>query len=91
MPHLIYGKRDGIAVLTMNRPEKRNAISPQMPVQLAEAWTDFRDDADARRTVACGEARPEAFARLIESEGVGLRGQVSAGEGEEPNRFRLIG
>jgi len=46
---------------------------------------------DGRRTVACGEGRPEAFARLIESEGVGLRGRVSAGEGEEPNRFRLIG
>lgn len=46
---------------------------------------------DGRRTVACGEARPEAFARLIESEGVGLRGQLSAGAGDEPNRFRLTG
>ena len=24
----------------MNRPEKRNALSPQMMVQLADAWTD---------------------------------------------------
>jgi len=70
MPHLIYEKRDGIAVLTMNRPEKRNAISPQMLVQLAEAWIDFRDDADARVAILTG-AGDRAFcagadlARLI--------------------------
>ena len=40
MPDLIYEKRDGIALLTMNRPEKRNALSPQIMVQLADAWTD---------------------------------------------------
>ncbi len=60
MPHLIYEKRDGIAYLTMNRPERRNAISPQMLVQLAEAWTDFRDDADARVAILTG-AGDKAF------------------------------
>jgi acetyl-CoA C-acetyltransferase len=45
---------------------------------------------DGRRTVAHGEARPEAFARLIEHEGVGLRGRVKPGEGGEPNRFELV-
>jgi enoyl-CoA hydratase len=54
MPHLIYEKRDGIAFLTMNRPEKRNAITPEMVVQLAEAWTDFRDDGDARVAILTG-------------------------------------
>jgi len=41
---LLYEKRAGIAYLTLNRPERRNAFSPQMMVQLAEAWRDFRDD-----------------------------------------------
>lgn len=54
MPHLIYEKRDGIAYLTMNRPEKRNALSPEMVVQFAEAWTDFRDDGDARVAILTG-------------------------------------
>ena len=54
MPHLIYEKRDGIAYLTMNRPERRNAISPQMLVQMADAWTDFRDDPDARVAIVTG-------------------------------------
>jgi acetyl-CoA C-acetyltransferase len=44
---------------------------------------------DGRRTVAHGEARPAAFARLIESEGVGLRGRVQPGGDGEPNRFEL--
>ena len=54
MPHLIYEKRDGIAWLTMNRPEKRNALTPEMVIQLAEAWTDFRDDGDARVAILTG-------------------------------------
>jgi acetyl-CoA C-acetyltransferase len=44
---------------------------------------------DDRRTVAHGEAQPAAFARLIESEGVGLRGRVSPGRDGQPNRFEL--
>ena len=70
MPHLIYEKRNGIAYLTMNRPEKRNALTPEMVIQLAEAWTDFRDDGDARVAILTG-AGDRAFcagadlARLI--------------------------
>ena len=37
MPDLIYEKRDGIAYLTMNRPEKRNAISRLLLEQIKEA------------------------------------------------------
>ena len=45
---------------------------------------------DGRRTVAHGEARPEAFARLIEQEGVGLRGRVGPGRTHETNLFELV-
>ena len=44
MPDLLFEKRAGIAYLTFNRPERRNAISPQMMLQLADAWLEFRDD-----------------------------------------------
>jgi len=44
---------------------------------------------DGRRTVAHGEQTGAAFTRLIESEGVGLRGSVRPGQGGEPNRFEL--
>jgi len=60
MAHLQYEKRDGIAYLTMNRPERRNALSPEMICQLADAWTDFRDDAEARVAILTG-AGDKAF------------------------------
>ena len=37
MSPLIYEKKDGIATLTMNRPEKHNAMNPQMQVEMARA------------------------------------------------------
>ena len=58
--HLLYEKRDGIAWLTMNRPERRNAISPEMLVRLRDAWGDFRDDDGVRVAVLTG-AGDQAF------------------------------
>jgi enoyl-CoA hydratase len=57
---LIYEKRGGVAYLTLNRPQRMNAFSPQMMVQLAEAWHDFRDDDDARVAILTGSGS-EAF------------------------------
>ena len=48
MPHLLYEKRDGIAYVTLNRPDKRNAMDPEMVVQLADAWTDVQNDPEIR-------------------------------------------
>jgi enoyl-CoA hydratase len=44
--HLLVEKRDGIMTLTMNRPEVRNALSPQMLMKLCAAWHEFRDTAE---------------------------------------------
>ena len=54
MPDLLYEKRDGIAILTLNRPEQRNAFSPETMVRLASAWIDFRDDDSLRVAVLTG-------------------------------------
>ena len=39
-PHLIHEISDGVATLRLNRPERHNALSPEMVVRLAEAWID---------------------------------------------------
>jgi len=54
MADLLYEKRDGIAILTLNRPDHRNAFSPEMMVLLAEAWVDFRDDDSLRVAILTG-------------------------------------
>jgi enoyl-CoA hydratase len=54
MSDLLYEKRDGIAILTLNRPEQRNAFSPETMVRLAAAWIDFRDDDSLRVAILTG-------------------------------------
>lgn len=54
MPDLLFEKRDGIAILTLNRPERRNAFSPQLMVLLSEAWKEFRDDDSLRVAILTG-------------------------------------
>ena len=39
-----YEKADGIAKVTINRPEKRNAFRPETIMQMYEAFTDARED-----------------------------------------------
>ena len=57
--HLLVDKRDGIAYVTLNRPEKRNAFSPEMLVRLCDAWKDIASDASVRVVLLTGAG--EAF------------------------------
>jgi naphthoate synthase len=41
---ILYHKADGIAKVTINRPEKRNAFRPETVRQMMEAFADARDD-----------------------------------------------
>lgn len=41
---IIYEKADGIAKVTINRPHKRNAFTPQTVSEMIEAFSDARDD-----------------------------------------------
>jgi enoyl-CoA hydratase/carnithine racemase len=44
MSKVLYEKRDRIALVTLNRPEARNAIDPETHDLLWKTWEDFRDD-----------------------------------------------
>jgi enoyl-CoA hydratase/carnithine racemase len=52
---LLVRKDDGVAWVSLNRPEVRNAINKQMQAELAEVWTAFRYDDDVRCVVLTGE------------------------------------
>ncbi len=41
---IIYEKMDGIAKITINRPEKRNAFRPETTLELYDAFADARED-----------------------------------------------
>jgi enoyl-CoA hydratase len=57
---ILVEHRDGIAVVTLNRPEKRNALTPEMVVRLAAFWEEVADD-DAVRAVLVTGAGDKAF------------------------------
>ncbi len=52
--HLLIEKSDGIMLLTMNRPDAGNALSPEMLVKMAHAWYEFRDTRDLRVAILTG-------------------------------------
>jgi crotonobetainyl-CoA hydratase/dehydration protein DpgD len=60
-PAVLYEKKDGIAFVTMNRPEVRNAINTEMLVRLADAWQDVNDDPAVHVAILRGAGtRPSA-------------------------------
>jgi E-phenylitaconyl-CoA hydratase len=42
--NILFERRDRIAVVTINRPDRMNAINPQTSAELHDAWSRFRDD-----------------------------------------------
>jgi enoyl-CoA hydratase/carnithine racemase len=58
MSKVLYEKRDRIAYVTINRPEARNAIDPDVHRLMIETWTDFSDDdsVDVAILTGTGEA-----------------------------------
>jgi E-phenylitaconyl-CoA hydratase len=50
----------GVATITINRPERHNAMDPEHYAALSEAWTRVRDDDDVRVAIITG-AGEKAF------------------------------
>jgi len=57
---IAYEKADGIAKITINRPEVRNAFRPQTLAELREAFNHARDDTEIGAIIFTG-AGTEAF------------------------------
>jgi enoyl-CoA hydratase/carnithine racemase len=51
---VLYQKRGPIAIITLNRPEVKNAIDLEVHHRLREIWTDFRDDPELRVAILTG-------------------------------------
>jgi enoyl-CoA hydratase len=51
---ILYSVSEGIAQVTLNRPEKMNALTPEMIVRLARCWDEIHADASIRVAVLTG-------------------------------------
>jgi enoyl-CoA hydratase/carnithine racemase len=62
---LAVERKDGVATVTLDRPEVHNAFDPTMVDELAATWRALRDDGDVRAIVVTGRGE-KAFCTGID-------------------------
>jgi naphthoate synthase len=77
---------DGIAKITINRPEVRNAFRPQTVIELSDAFHQAREDIDVGVIILTGEG-PDAFCSGGDQRVRGDAGYV----GDDPAAKRGVG
>ena len=87
MADLLYEKKDHVATLTLNRPERMNAISVEMLMLLGDALRDADDDTETRVIVITGEGRGFCSGLDLKDAAAG-RGIGGSGTLSEPARSR---
>ena len=55
--HILFDVRDGVATLTLNRPDVLNAYIPQMGEEVVDAYAQARDDDAVRAVILTGAGR----------------------------------
>jgi enoyl-CoA hydratase len=53
-PHLLFERQGHVAMVTLNRPEKRNALSGEMLVRMHDAWMQIQADPEIRVAIVTG-------------------------------------
>jgi len=55
-PHVLFERDGHVAIVTLNRPEARNALSSEMLVRMEEAWVTIDQDPEIRVAIVTGAA-----------------------------------
>ena len=69
---ITYEKSDGIATITLNRPERMNAFTPVMLNEWLEALTDAHTDDDVRAVILTGTGRGFCTGADVSRDGAGI-------------------
>jgi enoyl-CoA hydratase/carnithine racemase len=85
---LLLEKNEGIAVLTLNRPERMNALNPKMSEELAQALQEVNQDDEARVLVVTGAGK--AFCTGADVGGMSAEERKPKGAEEIRRGFRNI-
>ena len=70
MPAVIVAKNDGVMTVTLNRPEKRNAINCEAMCRLYDAWRELDADPGLRAVILTG--RGETFCAGMDLSEIGI-------------------
>lgn len=80
LENLRYERHGHVAVVTLDRPERGNAVTAQMHAGLRAVWRDVGSDPEIRVAVVTG-AGDRHFCTGADVEALAERGTVSAGSG----------
>ena len=89
MSVLIYEKKDRVAYITLNRPEKMNSINSELMNELAKTWVDFRDDDEVWVALLTGAGK--LFCAGADFQSIGEPG-IQVGFNvlrEDPNNYQV--
>ena len=71
---LLVDVSDGVALVTLNRPEQLNAVTPLMNRELGHAFTALDDSEDVRAIVVTGAGRGFCAGAALDPDGSTFRG-----------------
>ncbi|MBI4310977.1 MAG: enoyl-CoA hydratase/isomerase family protein [Chloroflexi bacterium] len=77
---VLYETKGHVAIITMNRPEAHNAVSPEVSAGLRAAFRQFRDDRNLRAAVLTG-AGEKAFTAGADLKRMAQRGSADFADG----------
>jgi enoyl-CoA hydratase/carnithine racemase len=80
---LLYEEKDGVAWLTLNRPDKLNSFNHKMQLELRDCWRSLRGQDDVRVVVLSG-AGDKAFC-------TGIDRDEAMGDYPKPREERTVG
>ena len=83
---ILFHKTDGIAKITINRPERRNAFRPQTVVEMIQALDDARNDEKIGVIILTGEG-PLAFCSGGDQK---IRGDAGYADEKGVNRLNVL-
>jgi enoyl-CoA hydratase/carnithine racemase len=76
---ILYDEQDGVATVTLNRPEVHNAFNVAMQLELQQVWRSLRRNDDVRAVILTGSGEKAFCSGLDREEGI----QKGYLEGEE--------
>ena len=83
---ILYHKTDGIAKITINRPEVRNAFRPRTVQEMSAAFADAREDQGIGVVILTGQGQ-EAFCSGGDQK---IRGEAGYVDGQGVHRLNIL-
>ena len=89
-PIVLYEVKDQIAYITMNRPEKRNALNSELCIELGKTWERFEQDPDARVAILSGDGKAFCIGQDLAEVDAGVASIEALGRAFAPNGITVF-